>query len=218
MTRRRFVLLDRDGTVIVEKHYLADPKGVELIEGAAEGLRRLRELGLGLVVLVFFLTTLVLVVVSVVVLMSVTVPVLIIVVVMMAVFVAARFLFLVPSLLRHSHARMDGVDAVLVHRCHREVEADAKAFELLGQLHVLDAEIEQETEEHVACYACEGIEIEYPAGCSFHACLLCRLSRRSRAAARGRLIVVDSYGRVHTSRPPDKIDAAPVGGLGKAAQ
>lgn len=50
MTRRRFVLLDRDGTIIVEKHYLADPAGVELIEGAAAGLRRLRELGLGLAV------------------------------------------------------------------------------------------------------------------------------------------------------------------------
>jgi D-glycero-D-manno-heptose 1,7-bisphosphate phosphatase len=51
MTRRRFVLLDRDGTVIVEKHYLSDPEGVELIEGAAAGLRRLRALGLGLAVL-----------------------------------------------------------------------------------------------------------------------------------------------------------------------
>jgi D-glycero-D-manno-heptose 1,7-bisphosphate phosphatase len=48
--RRRFVLLDRDGTLIVEKHYLADPQGVELIEGAAAGLRRLRALGLGLAV------------------------------------------------------------------------------------------------------------------------------------------------------------------------
>jgi D-glycero-D-manno-heptose 1,7-bisphosphate phosphatase len=47
---RRFVLLDRDGTIIVEKHYLADPDGVELIEGAADGLRRLRSLGLGLAV------------------------------------------------------------------------------------------------------------------------------------------------------------------------
>lgn len=46
---RRFVLLDRDGTVIVEKHYLSDPDDVELIEGAAAGLRRLAALGLGLV-------------------------------------------------------------------------------------------------------------------------------------------------------------------------
>jgi len=51
MESRRFVLLDRDGTLIVEKHYLADPEQVELIEGAAEGLRRLRLRGLGLAIL-----------------------------------------------------------------------------------------------------------------------------------------------------------------------
>jgi histidinol-phosphate phosphatase family protein len=47
---RRFVLLDRDGTIIVEKHYLDDPEGVELLEGAADGLRRMLRLGLGLLV------------------------------------------------------------------------------------------------------------------------------------------------------------------------
>jgi D-glycero-D-manno-heptose 1,7-bisphosphate phosphatase len=50
MRERRFVLLDRDGTVIVEKHYLSDPDQVELIAGAAEGLRRLAARGLGLAV------------------------------------------------------------------------------------------------------------------------------------------------------------------------
>jgi D-glycero-D-manno-heptose 1,7-bisphosphate phosphatase len=50
MGQRRFVLLDRDGTIIIEKHYLSDPDGVELIEGAADGLRKLAALGLGLVV------------------------------------------------------------------------------------------------------------------------------------------------------------------------
>jgi histidinol-phosphate phosphatase family protein len=50
MTGRRFVLLDRDGTIIVEKHYLSDPDGLELLPGAAEGLRRLAGLGLGLAV------------------------------------------------------------------------------------------------------------------------------------------------------------------------
>jgi D-glycero-D-manno-heptose 1,7-bisphosphate phosphatase len=43
-------LLDRDGTVIGERHYLATPDGVELLPGAVEGLRRLAELGLGLAV------------------------------------------------------------------------------------------------------------------------------------------------------------------------
>lgn len=48
---RRFVLLDRDGTLIVDRHYLADPQGVELLPGVGAGLRQMRELGLGLVVI-----------------------------------------------------------------------------------------------------------------------------------------------------------------------
>jgi histidinol-phosphate phosphatase family protein len=47
---RRVALLDRDGTIIAERHYLATPDGVELLPGAAEGLRRLAALGVGLVV------------------------------------------------------------------------------------------------------------------------------------------------------------------------
>ncbi len=50
MSQRRFVLLDRDGTLIVERNYLSDPDQVELIPGAAAGLRRLKARGLGLVV------------------------------------------------------------------------------------------------------------------------------------------------------------------------
>ncbi len=42
---KRALFLDRDGTLIVDKVYLADPAGVELIPGAAEGLRRARSLG-----------------------------------------------------------------------------------------------------------------------------------------------------------------------------
>lgn len=49
--RRRFVILDRDGTVLVEKHYLSDPNQVKLVDGAADGLRQLQALGLGLVVI-----------------------------------------------------------------------------------------------------------------------------------------------------------------------
>ena len=41
----RALFLDRDGTLIIDKVYLADPAGVELIAGAAEGLRRARALG-----------------------------------------------------------------------------------------------------------------------------------------------------------------------------
>lgn len=50
MSPRRFALIDRDGTINVERDYLSDPDQLELIPGAAEGLRRLRDLGLGLVV------------------------------------------------------------------------------------------------------------------------------------------------------------------------
>jgi D-glycero-D-manno-heptose 1,7-bisphosphate phosphatase len=39
------LFLDRDGTLIVDKHYLADPAGVELLPGVVDGLRRARDLG-----------------------------------------------------------------------------------------------------------------------------------------------------------------------------
>jgi histidinol-phosphate phosphatase family protein len=50
VSRRRFVLLDRDGTLIQERHYLSDPDQVELVPGAGEALRRLRAAGLGAIV------------------------------------------------------------------------------------------------------------------------------------------------------------------------
>jgi D-glycero-D-manno-heptose 1,7-bisphosphate phosphatase len=45
---RKALFLDRDGTLIVEKVYLADPAGVELVPGTADALRRARELGYAL--------------------------------------------------------------------------------------------------------------------------------------------------------------------------
>ncbi len=44
------IFLDRDGTIIVEKHYLSDPAQVELEAGAGQGLKLLCDLGLSLVV------------------------------------------------------------------------------------------------------------------------------------------------------------------------
>ncbi len=44
------VFLDRDGTIIRDEHYLADPNRVMLIEGAAEAIARLREAGAVVVV------------------------------------------------------------------------------------------------------------------------------------------------------------------------
>lgn len=44
------VFLDRDGTLIVERHYLKDPDGVELFGGAGRALSKLRAAGFGLFV------------------------------------------------------------------------------------------------------------------------------------------------------------------------
>ena len=43
--RRRAALLDRDGTIIVDAHYLADPDSVALLPGAAEAIRLLARAG-----------------------------------------------------------------------------------------------------------------------------------------------------------------------------
>jgi histidinol-phosphate phosphatase family protein len=43
------VFLDRDGTVIVDCHYLCDPDGVRFEPGAPEALRRLQDAGFGLI-------------------------------------------------------------------------------------------------------------------------------------------------------------------------
>jgi len=47
----RYVVLDRDGTLNYERHYLAVPNQLALLPGVGQGLRQLRELGLGLVVI-----------------------------------------------------------------------------------------------------------------------------------------------------------------------
>lgn len=49
-TQRPAVFLDRDGTLIRECHYLADPSDVELLPGASEALALLRDSGFALVV------------------------------------------------------------------------------------------------------------------------------------------------------------------------
>jgi len=46
----RLVLLDRDGTINEERNYLSSPDELELLPGAAEGIRRMRDLGLAVVV------------------------------------------------------------------------------------------------------------------------------------------------------------------------
>src|SRR5689334_23644857 len=50
MSTQRFILLDRDGTINVERKYLSSPEQVELLPEAARGLRLMQSLGFGLVV------------------------------------------------------------------------------------------------------------------------------------------------------------------------
>lgn len=50
MSGRPAAFLDRDGTLVVERHYLADPAGVELVPGVAAALRRLQAAGWALIV------------------------------------------------------------------------------------------------------------------------------------------------------------------------
>jgi D-glycero-D-manno-heptose 1,7-bisphosphate phosphatase len=49
--RRRLALIDRDGTIIVDKVYLSDPAGIDFTPGAIEGLRLLRDAGFVLVLI-----------------------------------------------------------------------------------------------------------------------------------------------------------------------
>ena len=50
MSPRAAVFLDRDGTIVLDKAYLADPSGLELIAGVPAALVRLSEAGLPLIV------------------------------------------------------------------------------------------------------------------------------------------------------------------------
>ena len=49
-SNRRYALLDRDGTLIVDRTYLSKPCDMQILPRAAEGLRELRSLGFGLLI------------------------------------------------------------------------------------------------------------------------------------------------------------------------
>ena len=51
MTGRRAVFLDRDGTIIPDRHYLSQPRQVDLFPGAGPALARLNQAGLWVVVI-----------------------------------------------------------------------------------------------------------------------------------------------------------------------
>lgn len=47
----RLVLIDRDGTINVERHYLSSPDQIELFDGSAEAIKLLKDLGLPVAVI-----------------------------------------------------------------------------------------------------------------------------------------------------------------------
>jgi D-glycero-D-manno-heptose 1,7-bisphosphate phosphatase len=49
--RDKVVILDRDGTLVIDRGYLGDPAGLEFLAGAAEGLRHLHASGYRLIVI-----------------------------------------------------------------------------------------------------------------------------------------------------------------------
>jgi len=46
----KVVVLDRDGTIVIDRHYLADPDGLEFEPGATAGLQRMAKMGYRLVI------------------------------------------------------------------------------------------------------------------------------------------------------------------------
>jgi D-glycero-D-manno-heptose 1,7-bisphosphate phosphatase len=49
--RKKVVVLDRDGTIVVDRHYLSDPDALEFEPGAEAGLRKMADMGFRLVVI-----------------------------------------------------------------------------------------------------------------------------------------------------------------------
>jgi D-glycero-D-manno-heptose 1,7-bisphosphate phosphatase len=50
-TNHKVVILDRDGTIVIDRNYLSDAAGLEFLPGAAEGLRAMHEQGYRLIVI-----------------------------------------------------------------------------------------------------------------------------------------------------------------------
>ena len=50
-TADKVVILDRDGTIVIDRHYLSDAARLEFLPGAAEGLRSMHEQGYRLIVI-----------------------------------------------------------------------------------------------------------------------------------------------------------------------
>lgn len=48
--KKKFVILDRDGTIIIEKNHLTNINDVELIPNAAKAIKKMNDLGLGVII------------------------------------------------------------------------------------------------------------------------------------------------------------------------
>ena len=48
--KNAYIFLDRDGTIIVDKHYISDAREVELLPGVVEGLTKLKDFGFRFIV------------------------------------------------------------------------------------------------------------------------------------------------------------------------
>ena len=51
MGKKKAVFLDRDGTINIEKHYVFRKEDFEFLPGALEGMKRLKEAGYLLIIL-----------------------------------------------------------------------------------------------------------------------------------------------------------------------
>jgi D-glycero-D-manno-heptose 1,7-bisphosphate phosphatase len=49
--RNKVIVLDRDGTIVIDRHYLSDPADLEFLPGAAVGLRKMSDMGFRLAVI-----------------------------------------------------------------------------------------------------------------------------------------------------------------------
>lgn len=49
--KKKAIFLDRDGTIIVDKHYMHSPEELELLDGAVAGLKKLERMGFLLIII-----------------------------------------------------------------------------------------------------------------------------------------------------------------------
>jgi hypothetical protein len=143
-------------------------------------------------------TMVVLMLVVMVVLMLVVMHVLADVVVVTLVMLVFVFIVLVAG--GHGDARVNGGYAILLDLADREVKPQSQPFQFGDHGFLVDSEVEQQPEEHIAGYAGEGVQVQYSPVRALH--MHVSLSTPCDASRHGcdvPFIVVDTLGRVHKS-------------------